>query len=144
MVKSHTLASGPALPPVSQVGPASVALERCPGNTTPLSGTEYKNVSPKSKLACMPTANQRFPVRRKVKHQSKPVSITPAKPIVLSPGFVLCTNPNAAESSTAAGQKLTAWARVNCTYPRNANSSYSPTRMKNAPQKAAQRSRLAP
>jgi len=28
-------------------------------------------------LACMPTANHRFPVRRSVRHQNKPTSITP-------------------------------------------------------------------
>src|SRR6201984_3941814 len=114
-MKSHTLASGPVAPPVSHHGPASVASERCPGKIPPLSGTEYKNVSPKSKLACMPTANHRFPVRRREKHQSKPVSTTPARPILLSPGFDLCTNPKATDNSTAAGQKPTACARVDRT-----------------------------
>src|SRR5258708_35881358 len=143
-MKSQTLASGPALPPVNHLGPASDGLERWQGNTMPLYGTEYKNVSPKSKLACIPTANHRLPVRRKVRHQNKPVSMTPAKPNLFSPGFVLCTSPNAMESSTAAGQKGMACARVNCTYPRKANSSYSPTIMKNAPQNAAQRSNSVP
>src|ERR1700737_5340260 len=116
-MKSHKLASGPVLPPVSHPGPASVALETCPGKTTPLSGTEYRNVSPKSKLACMPTANHKFPVRRKVKHQNKPVRITPATPNLLSPGFVMWTNPNATDSSTAAGQKRMDCARENSKYP---------------------------
>src|SRR5437868_5853344 len=107
------LPSGPALPPVSQADPDKVALDRCPGKTTPLSGTEYKKVSPKSKLACMPTANQSVPVRRNVKDQKSPVSTIPAMPTPFSPGLLRWTAPNAQERTRAAGQNPAACNSVN-------------------------------
>jgi len=80
------LASGPALPPVSQAGPASVALERCPETQHHCPGPNTKT-SRESKLACMPTANHRLPVRRSVRHQNNPTSITPAQAQLVSPGL---------------------------------------------------------
>src|ERR1700675_1906058 len=103
--KSNTLPSGPGVPPVSQFGPCSVAFERWPGKIIPLSGTENRNVSPKSKVACIPSANHRLPVRFSVKLQNSPTKTTPATPTHPSPEFLKCTAPKETERRTAAGQK---------------------------------------
>src|SRR5438552_672432 len=137
--KLKTLPSGPTVPPVSHLAPCRDALERCPAKTKPLFGTEYRNVSPKSKLACHPTTNQRLPVRRKANAKIKPIVATPAAPTQPSPGFLRWTAPNKHESRAAAGQKPMLSARVYCVYPRNKNSSNKPTKIKRTAHNIPQR-----
>src|SRR5208337_1601445 len=127
VTKQNTLPSGPTDPPVSHFGPCSTAFERCPCITIPLFGTEYRKVSPQSKLACSPTAYQRFPVRRSVKQKNNPTSTTLAAPTQPSPGFPRCTAPNPTDSTMAAHQKPSPSPSVNCVYPRKKNSSKNPT-----------------
>src|SRR6266436_4276863 len=125
--KLKVLPSGPTVPPVSQPGPCNDAFDKCPSSTRPLFGTEYRNVSPKSKLACHPTHNHRLPVRRKANAKISPIATTPAAPTQPSPGFPKWTAPNEHESTIAAGQKPMLSASVYCVYPRNVNSSNKPT-----------------
>src|SRR5580704_9978818 len=132
-----TLPSGPGVPPVSQLGPCSVAFERWPGKIMPLSGTEKRKVSPKSNIACMPIANHKLPVRFSVKLQKIPTKTTPATPIQPSPVFCKCTAPNETDRRTAAGQKPMPSATVYSAYPRKRNSSKKPTTRKKAPQNSA-------
>src|ERR1700675_3072257 len=110
--KSNTLPSGPGVPPVSQVGPCNVAFERCPGKIIPLSGTEKRKLSPKSKVACMPSANHKLPVRFSVKLQNSPTNTTPPTPTQPSPKFWKWTAPKETERRTAAGQKPMPSAKV--------------------------------
>src|SRR5260370_40796852 len=128
--KLKTLPSGRTVPPVSHLAPCKEAFDRCPSKTTPLFGTEYKNVSRKSKLACHPTTNQRLPVRRNANAKISPIDATPAAPTQPSPGFPKWTAPNEHESTTAAGQKPMPSPSVYCVYPRNRNSSNKPTKTK--------------
>src|SRR2546423_1357636 len=111
------LPSGPTSPPVSHVRPeAMVAFERWPSKIPPLSGTEYKKLSPKSKAACHPTASHNEPVRRKVNAHSKPVKNILATPNQFSPLLVRWTRAKTAESTKAAGQKPIPSAKVCCRY----------------------------
>src|SRR6267143_599990 len=142
--KLKVLPSGPTVPPVSQPGPCKDAFDRCPSSTRPLFGTEYRNVSPKSKLACHPTANQRLPVRRKANAKMSPIATTPAAPTQPSPGFPKWTAPNEHESTTAAGQKPIPSASVYCVYPRNRNSSNKPTKTKKTAHNIPQRNSSLP
>src|SRR6267154_3656206 len=137
--KLKTLPSGPTVPPVSHLAPCKDAFDRCPWKTMPLFGTEYRNVSPKSKLACHPTHNQRLPVRRKANAKISPIATTPAAPTQPSPGFPKWTAPNEHESTIAAGQKPMLSASVYCVYPRNVNSSNKPTNAKKTAHNIPQR-----
>src|SRR6266478_2476065 len=142
--KLKVLPSGPTVPPVSQPGPCNDAFDKCPSSTRPLFGTEQRNVSPKSKLACHPTTNQRLAVRRKANAKIRPIAATPAAPTQPSPGFLRCTAPNKHESRAAAGQKPMLSARVYCVYPRNKNSSNKPTKIKSTAHNIPQRNSSLP
>src|SRR5260370_20556712 len=137
--KLKTLPSGPTVPPVSHLAPCKEAFDRCPSKTTPLFGTEYKNVSPKSKLACHPTTNQRLPARRKANAKISPIDATPAAPTQRSRGCPKGTAQNEHESTTAAGQNPMPSPSVYCVYPRNRNSSNKPTKRKKTAQSIPQR-----
>jgi len=78
--KAKMLPSGPPFRRSAIWRRAEDAFDRCPWKTMPLFGTEYRNVSPKSKLACHPTHNQRLPVRRKANAKISPIDTTPAAP----------------------------------------------------------------
>src|SRR5229473_2876035 len=142
--KLNTLPSGPTVPPVSQLAPCKEAFERCPSKTMPLFGTEKRNVSPKSKLACHPTTSQRLPVRRKANAKTSPIVATPAAPTQPSPGFPKWTAPNEHASTTAAGQKPMLSASVNSVYPQNKNSSNKPTNTKKTAHNIPQRNSSLP
>src|SRR5260370_19275272 len=142
--KLKTLPSGPTVPPVSHLAPCKEAFDRCPWKTMPLFGTEKRNVSPKSKLACHPTTSHRFPVRRKANAKISPIATTPAAPTQPSPGFPKWTAPNKHESTTAVGQKPIPSPRVYCVYPRNKNSSNKPTKTKKTAQNNPHRNNSPP
>src|SRR5256885_273800 len=105
---------------------------------------DYKVTGVQTCALPISTANHNVPVRRSVKHQKMPVATTPAIPAQVSPGLERCTPPNASESRIAAGQNPIPCPSVNCTYPRNANSSYSPTTRKNTPQNSPHRTSSPP
>src|SRR5207244_8883858 len=94
-----------------------------PSKIPPLSGTEYRKLSPKSNAACHPTASHNEPVRRKVNAHSKPVKNILVTPNQFSPLLVRWTRAKIADSAKAAGQKPITSANVCCRYPRKRNSS---------------------
>src|SRR6266403_871686 len=142
--KLKTLPSGPTVPTVSHLAPCKDAFDRYPWKTRPLFGTEYRNVAPKSKLACHPKHNHRLPVRRKANAKISPIATTPAAPTQPSPGFPKWTAPNEHESTTAAGQKPMLSASVYCVYPRKKNSSNKPTKTKKTAHNTPQRNTSLP
>src|SRR5260370_13837420 len=100
-----TLPSGPTVPPVSQTGPWNEEFSKWPVATRPLFGTENKNVSPQSNDACNPTANHKFPVRRRVRQKNIPITNTLSAPAMSSPLLPRCHAPKTAEIMGAAGQE---------------------------------------
>src|SRR6476646_3101042 len=105
IMKLKMLPSGPTVPPVSHTGPCNVALERCPGKTLPLLGTENRKVSPKSNAACQPTTSQRLSVRLRASAKTKAILTTLSAHHGDSPWFSKCTLPKPKERIHAAGQK---------------------------------------
>ncbi len=66
MGTTNQLASGPAEPPESHVGPCSSVTRMESRAATPLSGAPNTKVSVKSQAPCQPHANQRLPLRQKL------------------------------------------------------------------------------
>src|SRR5216683_576296 len=105
--------------------------------------TPYSTLSPKSKVACHPTTNQRLPVRRRANAKTSPIITTPVAPTQTSPGFSKRTRPKSSESQIAAGQKPIS-ANVNWVYPRNKNASNNPTKRKKTAHSIPQRKSSPP